>query len=136
MSTIKEIRQISGLKRAEFCRKYKIPVRTMEDWEYGHNDPPNYIKELMMRAVKYDKMEGESKMLNEFKKFHLKKHVYDELEKYLTDIDKYKKEQISSIELKNSYELVYTSLKHQWRLGRISEQDFYRLKEELSEAAQ
>ena len=35
MATIKEIRDLAGISRAEFSRKYNIPVRTLEDWEAG-----------------------------------------------------------------------------------------------------
>lgn len=124
MNNIKKIRKISGLKRSDFCKKYNIPVRTVEDWEYEKNTPPSYIEQLLERVVKEDLEKGENIMLSEFKKYHLKKHVYEELEKYIADAEKYKKNLIDSVELKNSYELVYTSLKHQWRLGRITEQDF------------
>ena len=33
MSEIREIREKTGMSRAEFSRAYGIPVRTLEDWE-------------------------------------------------------------------------------------------------------
>lgn len=50
----KEIREISGLSRAAFCRKYGMPVRTMEDWEAGKRIPPEYILDWLERLVKED----------------------------------------------------------------------------------
>lgn len=50
----KEIREISGLSRAAFCRKYGMPVRTMEDWEAGKRIPPEYILDWLERLVRED----------------------------------------------------------------------------------
>ena len=49
-----EIRELSGLSRAAFCRKYNIPLRTMEEWEAGRRVPPEYILEWLERLVKID----------------------------------------------------------------------------------
>ena len=50
----RNIREISGLSRAAFSRKYKIPLRTLEDWDSGRNTPPEYVLKLLERAVKED----------------------------------------------------------------------------------
>lgn len=56
---IKDIRESSGMSRAAFCRKYKIPIRTMEDWEAGKRIPPEYVMEWLQRLVEIDaKKEG------------------------------------------------------------------------------
>lgn len=52
--TIKEIREKSGISRAEFSRKYNIPVRTLEDWESGKRKCPEYVSELLYRVVSED----------------------------------------------------------------------------------
>lgn len=52
--TIKEIREFSGLSRAEFSRKYNIPVRSLEDWEAGRRKCPEYLPQLLERVVKMD----------------------------------------------------------------------------------
>ncbi|MDO4432001.1 MAG: hypothetical protein Q4B80_01665 [Aerococcaceae bacterium] len=41
---LKDTRQNS---RAEFCREYNIPLRTVEDWDSGNRTPPSYIKLLI-----------------------------------------------------------------------------------------
>lgn len=52
--TIKEMRTLLGVSRAEFSRRYKIPIRTLESWESGDRTPPAYVVELLGRAVKSD----------------------------------------------------------------------------------
>jgi putative transcriptional regulator len=52
--TITEIREMSRLSRAAFSRQYKIPVRTLEDWEAGKRTPPEYVLELLARVVDAD----------------------------------------------------------------------------------
>ena len=55
MKTIKEIREYSGLSRAEFSRIYDIPVRTLEDWESGKRTAPPYMMNMLRRIVIEDK---------------------------------------------------------------------------------
>lgn len=50
--TIKEIRELSGLSQSKFSEKYKIPKRTLEDWERGKNNPAPYLLSLLEKAVK------------------------------------------------------------------------------------
>ena len=50
--TIQEIRIMSGLNRAEFSRKYEIPVRSLENWESGARKCPDYVIKLLERVVK------------------------------------------------------------------------------------
>ena len=52
--TIKEMRILLQVSRTEFSRLYHIPLRTLEDWESGKRNPPNYVLELLERVVKED----------------------------------------------------------------------------------
>ncbi len=56
--TFKEIRDLSGLTRPEFGRKYHIPKRTLESWETsnvkGKRMCPIYVLELLERVVRMD----------------------------------------------------------------------------------
>lgn len=52
--TIKEMRLLLQVSRTEFSRQYQIPLRTLEDWESGKRNPPNYVLELLERVVKED----------------------------------------------------------------------------------
>lgn len=52
--TIKEMRELLGISRAEFSRRYGIPLRTLEDWESGKRTPPPYVINLLERIIKED----------------------------------------------------------------------------------
>ena len=45
------IRAISGLSRAAFSRTYRIPIRSLEDWEAGRRAAPAYVLDLLAYAV-------------------------------------------------------------------------------------
>ena len=41
---LKETRKMS---RAEFSRQYNIPIRTLQDWDLGNRNAPEYVKMLI-----------------------------------------------------------------------------------------
>ena len=49
---MQSIREMTGLSRAEFCRRYGISLRTMEEWESGRRNPPDYLPRLLAYYVK------------------------------------------------------------------------------------
>lgn len=51
---IKEIRESSGMSRAEFSRIYGIPIRTLENWEAGTRKCPDYFLNFLSRIVRED----------------------------------------------------------------------------------
>ena len=57
--TMKEIRKSLGLTQKEFGKKYKIPRRTIEDWDRGMKSPPSYWVEIFVKLLKYEKVYGE-----------------------------------------------------------------------------
>ena len=50
----KEIRAILGVSRAEFSRRYEIPIRTLENWDAGIRQPPEWLLKLLERVVRED----------------------------------------------------------------------------------
>lgn len=62
MTKSEEIRKILGISRAAFSRKYNIPIRTLEDWDAGKKNPPDYVLDMLERIVNEDK---EGKDMNE-----------------------------------------------------------------------
>lgn len=52
--TFHEIRTLSGLTQKEFSEKYNIPQRSVENWDAGYRNPPDYLIELLARVVKED----------------------------------------------------------------------------------
>ena len=60
MERSEEIRKILGISRVAFSRKYNIPIRTLEDWDAGKKNPPDYVMDMLERIVNEDKnKEGE-----------------------------------------------------------------------------
>lgn len=52
--TIEEIRDLLGVSRTEFSRRYNIPLRTLENWESGTRIPPEYVLSLLEEKVRRD----------------------------------------------------------------------------------
>lgn len=52
--SIAEIRAISGFKKTQFAKRYRIPYRTWQNWELGITPCPEYIRLLLARAVRED----------------------------------------------------------------------------------
>ena len=59
--TTKEMREYLNVSRAEFSRRYNIPVRTLENWESGKSQCPDYVGQLLERAVKEDAKKEEAR---------------------------------------------------------------------------
>lgn len=56
-----ELRKRTGMNRREFAEYFGIPYRTMQDWELGNRQMPDYLLRLMMFKVKMEKLgKGES----------------------------------------------------------------------------
>ena len=49
-----EIRKLSGLSQRAFSAKYGIPTRTIEDWETGKRNAPDYVLAMLERIVRED----------------------------------------------------------------------------------
>ena len=56
MRDSERIREMLGVSRAEFSRRYHIPLRTVEAWDSGTRTPPAYVVELLERVVREDKL--------------------------------------------------------------------------------
>lgn len=52
--TIKELRDITGLSQTAFGNMYKIPMRTIQNWEGGQRECPEYVLYMLERLVKED----------------------------------------------------------------------------------
>ncbi|HEM6089758.1 TPA: hypothetical protein U2B88_001822 [Streptococcus suis] len=47
--------------RAEFARKFDIPVRTLEDWDSGKRVPPIYVKKLIGYVIYMEQLYGQQR---------------------------------------------------------------------------
>lgn len=74
MKTIKELRALTGLSQVEFGKLLNIPRRSIENWEAGTSNPPEYVLELIGFRIENMK-KGSAKMTvlelkNEIKKYN------------------------------------------------------------------
>lgn len=49
-----EIRKSTGMNRKEFASYFGIPYRTMQDWELGNRQMPEYLLRLIAYKVEMD----------------------------------------------------------------------------------
>lgn len=56
------IRNYAGMSRAEFSRKYQIPVRTLEEWDADRRDPSKWVMDLLARVVIEDKFKNTARL--------------------------------------------------------------------------
>lgn len=55
-----EIRNSTGMNRKEFAEYFGIPYRTLQDWELGNRQMPEYLLRLMAYKLSVEKMYKES----------------------------------------------------------------------------
>lgn len=57
-----EIRKRTGMNRREFAEYFDIPYRTVQDWELGNRQMPEYLFRLMEYKIRMEKlMKGDTK---------------------------------------------------------------------------
>lgn len=50
------LRKESGMNRREFAEYFGIPYRTVQDWELGNRQMPDYLFRLMEYKLRIEKM--------------------------------------------------------------------------------
>lgn len=53
---IKELRKQIGFTQKEFSEYFKIPFRTVQNWEYGKSPCSEYLFELIVYKLKNEKI--------------------------------------------------------------------------------
>lgn len=51
MNKIREARKAAGLSQRRMAEVMGIPQRTIENWEAGVNDPPEYVERLVVQEL-------------------------------------------------------------------------------------
>ena len=51
---LKELRKELELSQAKFAEKFGIPLRTIQDWEYGKREVRSYIVNMMYRIIELE----------------------------------------------------------------------------------
>ena len=54
----KKLRQASGMSQTKFAEYFNIPRRTVQNWEYGINECPQYWIDLMEYKLNNEKEKG------------------------------------------------------------------------------
>lgn len=55
MNKIKELRKKTKLSQSKFCTAMgNIPVQTLQQWESGRRNPPEYVIELIEKIVEQE----------------------------------------------------------------------------------
>lgn len=58
-STLKKIREDLGMNRTEFSHYIDIPLRTLEEWEAGRRQMPDYVLRLLTYYIKTERLLAE-----------------------------------------------------------------------------
>ena len=53
---IKELREITGMNRRQFCEAFEIPYRTVTEWERGTRNAPKYVLKFMEYYIQNEKV--------------------------------------------------------------------------------
>ena len=51
---LKELRKELELSQPKFAEKFGIPLRTIQDWEYGKREVRSYIVDMMYRIIELE----------------------------------------------------------------------------------
>lgn len=46
---MKEFRASTGLSQSKFAEYFNLPLRTLQEWEQGRQNPPPYLLDLLKR---------------------------------------------------------------------------------------
>lgn len=68
-SIIREARKAAGLSQSELAGHLEIPIRTLQQWEQGRRNLPDYVLKLILFKLEADGLaEGFLKSLNQEQK--------------------------------------------------------------------
>lgn len=59
INTLKRTREMLGMNRTQFSQYMKIPLRTLEEWEAGRRQMPDYVLQLISYYVKMEQFRKE-----------------------------------------------------------------------------
>lgn len=60
MTKIKELRELTGMNRKEFCEYFHIPYRTVTEWELDNRHAPEYVLRLLEYYIRMENITGKS----------------------------------------------------------------------------
>lgn len=63
IKSLKSIREDLGMNRTEFSQYMGIPLRTLEEWEAGRRQMPDYVLRLIAYYTKMERLMKEKNLL-------------------------------------------------------------------------
>ena len=57
---VKELRNLTGMNRKQFCEFFEIPYRTVSEWERDGRHAPDYVLRLLEYYIRTEKVTKES----------------------------------------------------------------------------
>lgn len=57
---IKELREMAGMNRKDFCKYFNIPYRTVTEWELDNRHAPEYVLRLLEYYIRHENFCKES----------------------------------------------------------------------------
>ncbi len=54
--TFKELREKSGMNKTDFSKYFGIPYRTVQNWELGLRECPEYLLDLMLYKLEKERI--------------------------------------------------------------------------------
>lgn len=54
---IKELREMTGMNRKEFCDHFHIPYSTVTDWERNYRHAPEYLLRLLEYYIRTENLD-------------------------------------------------------------------------------
>ncbi|MBP5384479.1 MAG: helix-turn-helix domain-containing protein [Lachnospiraceae bacterium] len=57
---VKELREMTGMNRKQFCDYFEIPYRTVSEWERDGRHAPDYVIRLLEYYIRVEKVTKES----------------------------------------------------------------------------
>ncbi len=60
-----KLREATGLNRKQFAEYFGIPYRTVQDWELGKRQMPEYLLRLMEYRIRIEKLDDCQKAMEE-----------------------------------------------------------------------
>ena len=65
IETLKRTREKLGMNRTQFSQYIQIPLRTLEEWEAGRRQMPDYVLRLLTYYTKMERLLTERKIVLE-----------------------------------------------------------------------
>ena len=57
---VRELRELTGMNRRQFCDFFEIPYRTVSEWERDGRHAPDYLLRLLEYYIRMEKITKDS----------------------------------------------------------------------------